>query len=156
MRHSCEAPSAYLRDAVRRSMCAAYGLAVRRGAPRGAEAISVAVREICFGLPETTAFEESWAQNYVVRRRSFCLFLATDSPAKNTMPVLVLRSTDDDRDLYLAMGQPFFEIPRNDKRIGFALGDRTDWDEVRELVADSYCMIAPKKLIALLDLPRDV
>lgn len=117
--------------------------------------MSVAVREICVALPETTAHAESWAQNYVVRRRSFCLYLASDSPAKNTVPVLVLRSTDDDRDMYLAMGPPFFEIPRNDKRIGLALGDRTDWDEVRKLVTDSYCMIAPKKLIELLDLPRD-
>ena len=126
---------------------------MRRGAPKGVEAIAAAVREICLGLPETTGHDESWAQNYVVRRRSFCLFLGPDSPANNSVPILVLRSTDDDREMYLATGQPFFEIPRNDKRVGFALGPKTDWDEVRELVTDSYSMIAPKKLIALLDLP---
>lgn len=107
-------------------------------------------------MPESTAHAESWAQNYVVRRRSFCLYLAPGSPANNTVPILVLRSTDDDRDMYLAMGRPFFEIPRNNKRVGFVLDDATDWDEVRELVTDSYCMIAPKKLIAVLDLPEEV
>jgi hypothetical protein len=141
---------------VRPPASTAYGRAVRRGAPKGVEEMSAAVRQICVALPETTAHSDGWGQNYVVRRRSFCLYLAPDSPANNRVPILVLRSTDDDREMYLAMGRPFFEIPKNDKRIGFVLGDRTDWDEVRELVTDSYCMIAPKKLIALLDLPREV
>jgi hypothetical protein len=139
----------------RASTGAVYGRAVRRGAPKRVEGMSAAIREICVSLPETTELAEGWAQNYVVRKRSFCLYLAPDSPVSNTVPVLVLRSTDDDRDMYLAMGHPFFEIPRNDRRIGFALGDATNWVEVRELVTDSYCMIAPKKLIALLDLPRE-
>jgi hypothetical protein len=129
---------------------------VRGGVPRGVQAISAAVREICVALPETTEHAEGWAQNFVIRRRSFCLFLTPDSPANNTVPILVLRSNDDDREMYIAMGHPFFEIPRNNKRVGFVLSDTTDWDEVRELVTDSYCMIAPKKLIALLDLPSDV
>jgi hypothetical protein len=117
------------------------------------EGIASAVRKICVALPESTAHADSWAQNYVIRRRSFCLYLAPDSPADNRVPILVLRSSDDDREAYLATGHPFFEIPRNTKRVGFALGDATDWHEVRELVTDSYCMIAPKKLIALLDIP---
>jgi hypothetical protein len=29
--------------------------------------------------------------------------------------------------------------------------DETDWDEIRELVTDSYRILAPKKLTALLD-----
>ena len=117
--------------------------------------MSAATREICLSLPETTEKAESWSRNFEVRRRSFCLFLTPDSPYNNTVPVLVLRSTDDDREIYLAMGQPFFEIPRNNKRVGLALSGTTDWDEVRELVTDSYCMIAPKKLIALLNLPPE-
>lgn len=114
--------------------------------------MSIAIREICLALPETTESAEGWARNFQIRRRSFCLFLTPDSPAGNTAPILVLRSTDSDRTMYMAMGHPFFEIPKNDKRVGFVLGDTTDWDEVRELVTDSYCMIAPKKLIAGLGL----
>lgn len=29
----------------------------------------------------------------------------------------------------------------------------TDWDEVGELVTESYCVLAPKKLVALVDRP---
>jgi len=51
------------------------------------------------------------------------------------------------------MGHPFFEIPKNKWKIGFIVNDKTDWDEVRELITDSYCLVAPKKLIRLLELP---
>jgi hypothetical protein len=33
------------------------------------------------------------------------------------------------------------------------LDDHTDWDEVRELVIESYCVLAPKKLVDLVDRP---
>jgi hypothetical protein len=35
------------------------------------------------------------------------------------------------------------------------LDDATDWDEVAELVTESYCIMAPKKLVALVDRPSD-
>ena len=36
-------------------------------------------------------------------------------------------------------------------RIVVVLTDDTDWEEIRELVTDSYRILAPKKLTALLD-----
>jgi hypothetical protein len=33
------------------------------------------------------------------------------------------------------------------------LGDHTDWDEVAELMAESYCLMAPKKLARLVERP---
>lgn len=138
-----------------RSTPLVYGQVVRGGAQSGVEAMSAAIREVCLALPETTENAEGWSRNFEIRRRSFCLFLTPNSPYGNNVPLLVLRSTDDDRDMYLAVGHPFFEIPRNNKRVGLMLSNTTDWEEVRELVTDSYCMIAPKKLIALLDLPLE-
>ena len=32
----------------------------------------------------------------------------------------------------------------------------TDWDEVTELLTESYCVMAPQKLVALLDRPPPV
>jgi hypothetical protein len=37
--------------------------------------------------------------------------------------------------------------------VGMVLDDDTDWDEVGELVTDSFCVMAPKKLVALVDRP---
>ncbi|HEX6311378.1 MAG TPA: hypothetical protein VF152_07095 [Acidimicrobiia bacterium] len=33
---------------------------------------------------------------------------------------------------------------------------RVDWDEVAELVTESYCVLAPRKLVDLVDRPTDV
>ena len=37
--------------------------------------------------------------------------------------------------------------------VGMVLDADTDWDEVGELMIESYCVLAPKKLIALVDRP---
>jgi hypothetical protein len=43
------------------------------------------------------------------------------------------------------------------KKVGLVLGgDAPDGEEIRELVKDSYCLLAPKKLVALLGLPPEV
>ena len=49
------------------------------------------------------------------------------------------------------MGHPFFASRAGRDRIVVALTDDTDWEEIRELVTESYRFLAPKKLSALLD-----
>ncbi len=45
----------------------------------------------------------------------------------------------------LSIGHPFF-APRSARdRIGVVLTDDTDWEEVRELVSESYRVIAPQE-----------
>lgn len=116
--------------------------------------MSAAVREVCLSLPEVLEYAEGWARNFEIRKRSFCLVVGREAPTGGEL-VLVIRASDEDRDTFLALGLPFFEIPKNKWKVGFALSDTTDWDEVRELITESYCLVAPKKLVALLDLPPE-
>ncbi len=51
----------------------------------------------------------------------------------------------------LSTGFPFFASRAGGDRIVVVLTDDTDWEEIRELVTDSYRILAPKKLAALLD-----
>jgi hypothetical protein len=51
----------------------------------------------------------------------------------------------------MAGGHPFFPSRGGRDRIGVVLADDTDWTEIRELVTDSYRILAPKKFGALLD-----
>jgi hypothetical protein len=51
----------------------------------------------------------------------------------------------------LSAGHPFFASRAGRDRIGVLLTDDTDWEDIRELVTDSYRILAPKKLAALLD-----
>jgi hypothetical protein len=39
--------------------------------------------------------------------------------------------------------------------IGVRIDTEPDWDEVAEIIADAYRMVAPRKLLALLDAPLD-
>ncbi len=52
-----------------------------------------------------------------------------------------------------ASGHPFFRPGWGDNVVGMVLDGGTDWDEVAELLTESYCIMAPKKLAALVDRP---
>jgi len=116
------------------------------------------IRALCLALPEVTvrvdyslSSERSTAHSFDIRRRSFCLLVAVRDPAGKPVPLLVLRADPDERDGLLSSGHPFFAPRAGRGRIGVVLTDDTDWTEIRELVTDSYRVLAPKKLSALLD-----
>ena len=116
------------------------------------------VRALCLALPEVTVRVDysrtrarSTAQSFDIRRRSFCLLVAMEGPTGKAVPLLVLRADPDDREALLSVGRPFFASRAGRDRIGVLLTDDTDWEEIRELVTESYRLLAPKKLTALLD-----
>jgi hypothetical protein len=115
------------------------------------------VRALCLALPEVTVrLDESrisvrsTAQSFDIRRRSFCLLVAKADATGRPVPMLVLRADPEERGALLAIGRPFFAPRAGRGRIGVLLTDDTDWDEIRELVTESYRVLAPKKLTALL------
>jgi hypothetical protein len=116
------------------------------------------VGALCLALPEVTVRVDaslirarSTAHSFDIRRRSFCLLVAVEGRNGRPVPLLVLRADPDERDALLAVGHPFFIPPAGRGRIGVRLTDDTDWEEVRELVTESYRRLAPKKLTARLD-----
>jgi hypothetical protein len=121
------------------------------------EDIEARVRTLCLALPEVTVrIDESrtrarsTAHSFDIRRRSFCLLIALKGARGKPVPLLVLRAYADDREAYLSIGHPFFASRAGRDRIGVLLTDDTDWDEIRELVTESYRILAPKKLTARL------
>jgi hypothetical protein len=116
------------------------------------------VRTLCLALPEVTVRvddslvrERSAAQSFDIRRRSFCLLVGWAGRTGKPVPALVLRADPDQREALLSIGHPFFASRGGRDCIGMLLTDETDWEEVRELVIESYRRLAPKKLSALLD-----
>ena len=43
-------------------------------------------------------------------------------------------------------GAPYFKASWGGNVVGLLLDDDTDWDEVAELLTDSYCLQAPQRL----------
>ena len=122
------------------------------------EEIVERVHALCLALPEVTMRVDesrisarSTAQSFDIRRRSFCLLVAVLSTTGKPVPLLVLRVDPNDREALPSVGHPFFASRAGRDRIGVRLTDDTDWEEIRELVTESYRILAPQKLTALLD-----
>ena len=122
------------------------------------EGIVERIRGLCLALPEVTVRVDlslvstrSTAYSFDIRRRSFCLLVAREGAAGQPVTLLVLRADPDEREVLLAIGHPFHAPRTGRDRIAVMLSDDTNWDEIRELVIDSYRTLAPKKLQARLD-----
>ncbi len=116
------------------------------------------VGALCLALPEVTVREDhsrttsrSTAQSFDIRRRSFCLLVAVEGSTGRPVPILILRADPAERQALLSTGHPYFAPRAGGDRIGVRLTDHTDWEEIGELVIDSYRLLAPKKLVARLD-----
>ncbi len=122
------------------------------------------LRPVCLGLPE--AYEEpAWVGiRWRVRKRTFAHVLTVDPDhhrvyaraAATGEPICVLtfRSPGDDIDGLVASGHPFFKASWGADVIGMVVDDGIDWDEVAELLTESYCVLAPKRLAAHVAGPR--
>jgi hypothetical protein len=113
--------------------------------------LCLALPEVAVRVDESLIRARSTAHSFDIRRRSFCLLVAWEAPDGKPVPQLVLRARPDERDALLSIGHPFFGSRAGRDRIGVRLTDDTDWEEIRELVTESYRILAPKKLTALLD-----
>jgi hypothetical protein len=79
----------------------------------------------------------STAHSFDIRRRSFCLLVATEDSTGKPVPLLVLRADPDEREALLSIGHPFFASRAGRDRIGVLLTDDIDWEEIRELATES-------------------
>jgi predicted DNA-binding protein (MmcQ/YjbR family) len=125
--------------------------------------IEAELRAICLELPD--AYEEqAWkGTRWMVRKKTFAHVLGVvddsqvpdgaDPRAAEGDVVLTFRAAADELDVLRNAGHPFFYLGWGRDAMGMVLDAGTDWEEVRELVTESYCVLAPKKLIALIDRP---
>lgn len=112
-----------------------------------------AVSERCLALPEAWD-EPAWTgHRWLVRTRNFAHVFAMQSADGSVSTMLSFRSPDEERHALLSMGHPFFHLGWGRNAVGMVLEDDTDWDEVGEIVTESYCLLAPQKLVALVERP---
>ena len=114
------------------------------------------LRERCLGLPE--AWEEpAWTgHRFLVRKKNFAHVFCVAEGNERPSTIVAFRSPDDEREALVASGHPFFLLGWGRDAVGLVLDDATDWDEVGELMTESYCLLAPKKLVALVERPEPI
>jgi predicted DNA-binding protein (MmcQ/YjbR family) len=110
------------------------------------------LRPLALALPETHE-ELTWGDHPTFRvRRKIFVIVAADADA------ITLKADPEEKRALLDTGDPRYYRPAYvDTKgwLGVTLGRGTDWDEIRELVTTSYCLIAPKTLVKKLELDID-
>jgi hypothetical protein len=121
------------------------------------------LRAVCLALPG--AYEEpAWVgTRWRVRGRTFAhaCTVEADNPTSHARvfatdgPVCVVtfRAPGDELGGLLSDGYPFYRPGWGTNVLGMVLGAHTDWDEVAELLTDSFRIQAPKTLARLVDQP---
>ena len=109
------------------------------------------LRAIASALPETEE-AQAWVGRYFrIRKKNFVHVLGIDHPKHGPQTLLILRADPEEREVLLKIGRPYFQPGWGTNTLGVAVDGDTDWSEVAELVTESYRVLAPKKLTALLD-----
>lgn len=114
------------------------------------------LRRICSALPETWE-EPAWVGvRWKVRNRTFAHVLTIDGgrPAAHARAagtdgpatVVTFRSEGEELDVLRQSGPPYFFGGWGRDVVGLTLDGTTEWTEVAELLTESYCFLAPRKL----------
>jgi hypothetical protein len=119
------------------------------------------VRRICLALPEAHEQKAWTGVRWRVRTRTFAHLLDVrdgrpQSHARalgrgGPLTVVTFRTPPSEVGAFASMGEPYFHGGWGRDVVGLVLTDSTDWDEVGELLTDSYREMAPRKLVAELD-----
>jgi hypothetical protein len=119
------------------------------------------LRAVCLALPD--AYEQpAWiGTRWRIRSRTIghAYVIDPDEPRDAlvaAVPVevdgptvrLTFRARGDEVAALVHSGHPFYRPPWASDVVMMVLGPDTDWTEVEELLTESYCLLAPKKLAA--------
>jgi predicted DNA-binding protein (MmcQ/YjbR family) len=121
------------------------------------------VRAVALALPE--AYEEAaWVgTRWRVRGRTFAHLLSIEQGRPQSharaagtagpCTILTFRSSGLELETLRRTGPPFFAAPWRGDEVGLLMDGDVDWDEVGELVTDSFCLLAPQRLAAAVTRP---
>jgi hypothetical protein len=115
----------------------------------------VRLTKICLALPEATRYLHGRHAGFQVRKKKFAYFL-NDHHGDGIVSVTAKVIPGDNTALVAANPARFY-LPAYLASSGWValrldLGS-LDWDEVAELVVGSYRLLAPKRLVALVNMP---
>ncbi|QYJ04157.1 MmcQ/YjbR family DNA-binding protein [Nocardioides panacisoli] len=105
------------------------------------------VRDLLAGFPQCRE-EDAWTG---VRWRVRGSTVAHLFGGEDQLFRITFRADPDEVIAFRHMGPPYFRVGGN--AVGLVLEESTDWEELAELLTDSYCIQAPQRLAALVERP---
>ena len=122
--------------------------------PRGRAADPVArLRQICLALPEMTERSSHGEPAWFVQGKKTVVTLDDHHHGGEHLAFWCPAPDGVQQEMVEQEPSRFFRPPYVGGRgwLGVRIDNSPDWDEVAQIVKDAYRMVAPKKLIALLD-----
>ncbi len=98
---------------------------------------------IMTGFPECRQ-EDAWVG---VRWRVGSATVAHVFGGEDQLFRITFRAEADEVMAFEHLGPPYFRGQWGANVVGLLLDDTTDWVELKELLTDSYCLLAPAKLV---------
>jgi predicted DNA-binding protein (MmcQ/YjbR family) len=114
----------------------------------------VRLRKICLALPEAHEVEAWGEPTFRVKNKLFAMFAAPNNHHGGGRPGVWCKAGPGNQELMIQHAPTrFFRPPYvgTSGWVGIYLDGDVDWSEVADLLADSYRLIAPKKLLKELD-----
>lgn len=117
--------------------------------PTEREATLERLREICFGLPETTERLSHGAPTFFVRGKRPFVMVLTDHHGDGRFAIWCAAADGVQGMLVEADPERFFVPPYVGHRgwLGVRLDRGVDWDELAGIAEDAYAEVAPAKLL---------
>jgi hypothetical protein len=112
------------------------------------------LRRVCLALPEAHEVEAWGEPTFRVRNKLFAMYAAPNNHHGGGRPAVWCKAAPGNQALMVrAEPERYFVPPYVGPSgwVGVWLDRNPDWSEVKELMKDSYRLVAPKKLAALLE-----
>ncbi|WP_456697835.1 MmcQ/YjbR family DNA-binding protein [Aeromicrobium sp. P5_D10] len=122
------------------------------------------VRAICLGLPEVYE-EAAWiGVRWRVRKRTVAHLLSVDERETSVLKgafdldgevtAVTFRVPGEELLALREAGYPFAYAGWGRDVMAMHVTEQTDWDELAELITESFCLLAPQKLVKQISRPE--
>ncbi len=112
------------------------------------------LRKLCLTLPEAHEVEAWGEPTFRVRNKLFAMYAAPNNHHGAGRPAVWCKAAPGNQALMVrAEPERYFVPPYVGPSgwVGVWLDRNPDWSEVKDLMEDSYRLVAPRKLVAVLD-----
>lgn len=112
------------------------------------------LRKMCLAMPEAHEVEAWGEPTFRIRNKLFAMYASADTHHGTGRPAVWCKAAPGNQSLMVRAEPDRFFVPPYvgpSGWVGIHLDDDVDWDQLAELIRDSYRLIAPKRLARSLD-----
>jgi len=112
------------------------------------------LRKVSLALPEAHEVEAWGAATFRVRNKMFAMYAAADNHHGDGREGVWIKAASGNQQMMVQHAPKKFFVPPYmgpSGWVGVFLDDKPDWTEVGELLLDGYRLVAPKKLLKMMD-----